>query len=79
MPKINRDIIRRWLEERDWSVTRLTAEFNRISEDKIPEGTMRNVVNGIDPMRPGRIRTLCRVTANHGDGLSYEQLVDPDW
>ena len=46
--------------------------------DEITEGTMRNVVNGIDPMRRGRIRLICRVTAKYGDGIAYEQLVADD-
>lgn len=36
---------------------------------------MRNVINGIDPVRPGRIRLIARVTAKYGDGLSYATLL----
>jgi hypothetical protein len=44
--------------------------------DDISEGTMRNAVNGIDPMRPGRIKLICRVTAKYGDGIAYDQIVE---
>ncbi len=37
---------------------------------------MRNTVNGIDPMRPGRIKLICRVLAKYGDGISYAELVE---
>jgi hypothetical protein len=78
MPKLNRDLIREWLEEHNWSVQRLTEECNAISEDTFTEGTLRNAVNGIDPMRPGRIRIISKVTRRYSDGLSYEQLIsDP--
>jgi hypothetical protein len=36
---------------------------------------MRNAINGIDPMRRGRIKVICKVTAKYGDGISYVQLV----
>lgn len=75
MPKLNRYIIRDWLEEHNWSIRRLAEECSALTDDVIPEGTMRNAVNGIDPMRPGRIRLICRVTAKYGDGLSYTQLL----
>jgi hypothetical protein len=51
-------------------------ECNVLGLDDIAEGTMRNAVNGIDPMRPGRIKLICRVTAKFGDGIPYEQLVE---
>ena len=77
MPKLNRHRIRNWLEDRNWTVQRLTEECNAISEDTFSEGTVRNAVNGIDPMRPGRIHVICKVTAKYGDGLSYADLVAP--
>ena len=51
MPKLNRDLIRAWLEDHNWTVARLTAECNATGEDTFAEGTVRNAVNGIDPMR----------------------------
>ena len=42
----------------------------------ISEGTVRNAVNGIDPMRAGRIKVICKVLAKYGDGVSYERLVN---
>ena len=36
---------------------------------------MRNAVNGLDPMREGRIRVICKVTARYGDGIPYRHLV----
>lgn len=78
MPKLNRDRIRLWLEEHNWSVQRLADECSRLTDDDIPEGTMRNVINGIDPMRPGRIRLICRVTTKYGDGIPYWELIEPN-
>lgn len=75
MPRVNRALIRGWLDTHNWSIGRLAAECNDLGLDEITEGTMRNVVNGIDPMRRGRIRLICRVTAKYGDGIAYEQLV----
>ena len=60
MPKLKREVIRAWLEEHNWSVARLTAECSALGEDTFSEGTVRNAVNGIDPMRPGRIKVICR-------------------
>jgi hypothetical protein len=78
MPKLNRDRIREWLEEHNWSVQRLTEECNALTEDVFAEGTVRKAVNGIDPMRPGRIRVIAKVTARYGDGIPYAQLIaDP--
>jgi hypothetical protein len=76
MPKLNRELIRTWLEEHNWSISRLAAECSALGEDRFTEGTLRNAVNGIDPMRPGRIRVICKVTARYGDGIPYAQLVD---
>ena len=76
MPRLKRELIRGWLEEHNWPVARLAAECSALGEDRFTEGTVRNAVNGIDPMRPGRIRVICKVTAKYGDGLTYEQLVD---
>lgn len=78
MPYLNRDRIRVWLEDHNWSVDRLTVECNTLGEDDVSAGTMRNVVNDIDPMRPGRIKLICRATAKYGDGLSYAQLIATD-
>lgn len=74
MPKLNRNVIRSWLEEYNWSIKRLADECSALGNDTIPEGTMRNGVNGIDPMRPARIRLICRVTAIYGNGISYGRL-----
>ena len=78
MPKLDRAVIRTWLEEHNWTVQRLADECSALGEDTFPEGTVRNVVNGIDPMRPGRIHVICRVTAKYGDGIPYTQLVEDD-
>lgn len=71
MPKLNRDVIRDWLDEHNWSVGRLTDECNALGDDTFSEGTVRNAVNGIDPMRRRRILVICKVTAKYGDGLTY--------
>jgi hypothetical protein len=76
VPKLRRAVIRTWLEEHNWTVQRLTAECNALGLDTFSEGTVRNAVNGIDPMRPGRIRVICRVTAKYGDGIPYAELVE---
>ena len=76
MPKLNRDRIRQWLEEHNWTVQRLTQECNALGDDVFAEGTVRNAINGIDPMRPGRIRVIAKVTARYGDGIPYPQLID---
>jgi hypothetical protein len=78
MPKLNRAVIRGWLVEHNWTVRRLTNECNLLGEDTFAEGTVRNAVNGIDPMREGRIRVICKVTARHGDGIPYARLVAED-
>jgi hypothetical protein len=75
MPKLNRKVIRDWLEDHNWSIARLAMECSAVSEDVFAEGTVRNAVNGIDPMRPGRIRVICKVTAHYGDGIPYTRLV----
>lgn len=74
MPKLNRDRIRLWLDEHNWSIRRLAEECSALGEDNLPEGTMRNAVNGIDPMRPRRIRVISKVMAKYGDGLTYDEL-----
>lgn len=78
MPRLNRERLRSWLEDHNWSIRRLTAECNLLGLDDITEGTMRNAVNGIDPMRPGRIKLISRVTAKYGDGIAYDQIVEDD-
>jgi hypothetical protein len=78
MPKLNRKVIRAWLIEHNWTITRLAKECTALGEDHITEGTMRNAVNGIDPMRPGRIMVICKVTRKYGDGIPYEQLTIND-
>ncbi len=75
MPKLNRDVIRDWLDEHNWTVGRLTAECNQIGDDVFSVGTVRNAVNGLDPMRRGRILVICKVTAHYGDGIPYRRLV----
>lgn len=75
MPKLNREVIRAWLVEHNWTVGRLAEECSVLGEDTFPEGTMRNVVSGRDPMRAGRIRVICKVTARYGDGIPYARLV----
>jgi hypothetical protein len=78
MPLLNGHRIRAWLEEHNWTIGRLAEECSAMGDDTFPAGTLRNVVNGIDPMRPGRIRVICRVTARYGDGIPYDQLVEDD-
>lgn len=75
MPKLNRDVIRAWLAEHNWTVRRLAEECSVLGDDTFSEGTVRNAVNGRDPMREGRIRVICRVTARYGDGIPYRRLV----
>jgi hypothetical protein len=75
MPRLNRELIRGWLEDHNWSVARLTAECNLMGEDTFSEGAVRNAVNGIDPMRPRRIKVIGRVLAKYGDGVPYERLI----
>ncbi|GAB3466864.1 hypothetical protein [Actinophytocola sediminis] len=75
MPKLNRDVIRDWLAHHNWTIPRLAEECSALGEDTFPAGTMRNVINGIDPMREGRIRVICKVTARYGDGIPYHRLV----
>lgn len=76
MPKLNREVIREWLEEHNWTVGRLAEECSTLGQDVFREGSLRNAVNGIDPMRARRIRVICKVTAKFGDGLSYAELVE---
>lgn len=76
MPKLNRERIRRWLDEHNWTVQRLTEECNALGDDVFAEGTVRNAINGIDPMRAGRIHVIAKVTARYGDGIPYAQLLD---
>jgi len=78
VPKLNRDVVRAWLVEHNWSVGRLARECSAIGEDTVPEGVLRNAVNGIDPMRPGRINLIRKVTEKYGDGITYDQLLDPE-
>lgn len=59
-------------------IGRLAKECSALGEDTFPEGTVRNVVNGIEPMRPGRIKVVSRVLAKYGDGIPYEQLIVRD-
>lgn len=68
-------MIRAWLVEHNWTVRRLAEECSALGQDFFSEGTVRNAVNGIDPMRPGRITVICKVTAKYGDGISYRRLV----
>lgn len=74
MPRLNRELIRTWLEDHNWSVDRLARECSALGEDTISAGSMRNAVNGRDPMRPGRIKLICQVTQIYGNGLTYERL-----
>jgi hypothetical protein len=78
MPKLNREVVRAWLVEHNWSVGRLAEECSAITEDTVSEGVMRNAVNGIDPMRPGRINLIRKITEKYGDGIAYERLVDSE-
>ena len=78
MPKLNREVIRQWLHDHNWPVRRLAEECSALGEDTFTEGTVRNAVNGLDPMREGRIRVICKVTARYGDGISYARLVAED-
>lgn len=75
MPRLNRELIRTWLEQHNWSIGRLAAECSALGDDTFAEGTVRNAVNGIDPMRPGRIHVISKVTKKFGDGIPYAQLI----
>ncbi|WP_154814269.1 hypothetical protein [Actinophytocola xinjiangensis] len=37
---------------------------------------MRNAVSGLDPINPGRINLIRRVTEKYGDGIPYRELVE---
>lgn len=39
MPKLNRELMRGWLEDHNWTVARLTVECNAMGEDTFSEGT----------------------------------------
>lgn len=75
MHRLNRELIRRWLDEHNWSIGRLAEECSALSEDTISPRAMRNAVNGIAPVRPGRVRLICRVTEKYGDGIRRADLV----
>lgn len=78
MPKLNRAVIREWLAEHNWTIGRLAEECSAHGVDTFAVGTVRNAVNGVDPMREGRIRVICKVTARYGDGIPYRRLVAED-
>ena len=76
MPHLNRTQIRGWLERRNWSIQRLTDELHAVDpDDLVPVDVVRNCVNGHDPMRPGRIRNIEKVTVKYAEPVSFEQLV----
>lgn len=75
MPKLKKTVIREWLISHNWTIARLTKECNALGMGYFNTDTMRNVVNGIDPMAAGRIRVICRVTARYGDQIPYERLI----
>jgi hypothetical protein len=75
MPYLNRDLVRTWLDDRNWTVGRLADECTAMGEDTFPASTLRNVVNGLDPMRTGRIKVICKVTARYGDGIPYHRII----
>jgi hypothetical protein len=75
VPKLNKTVIREWLIAHNWSIARLAKECNALGMGYFTTETMRNVVNGIDPMAHNRIRVICRVTARYGDGITYNRLV----
>lgn len=76
MPKLDRDRIRTWLHEHNWSITRLAEECSALDGTRFPVGTMRNAVSGLDPINPGRINLIRRVTEKYGDGIPYRELVE---
>jgi hypothetical protein len=78
VPTLNRDVIRAWLVEHNWSVARLAQECSALGDDTIPVGTMWNAIGGRDPMREGRVRLICKVTAKYDDGIPYALLVVND-
>lgn len=47
MPKLNRELIRGWLEDHNWTVARLTAECNAIGDDNNRTVTGRSL-SGVD-------------------------------
>jgi len=75
VPKLNTTVIQEWLIKHRWSIARLAKECTALRMGYFNTDTMRNVVNGIDQMRPGRIRAICRVTYRYGDGIPYERLI----
>lgn len=79
MPYLNRPLIKEWLTDHNWSVGRLADECHVLDpDDLIPEGVMRNAVNGIDPMRIGRIKVIARVTDKYQPLLPLTALVAGD-
>jgi len=79
VPKLNKTVIREWMLKHNWSMRRLAAECTALGMGYFNTSTVRNAVNCGDPMAPGRIRVICRVTARYGDRIPYERLVaDPE-
>jgi hypothetical protein len=78
MPKLNKHVMRSWLDNHNWSIDHLADECTTLGKERFPKGTVRNAVYGIDPMRPDRIHVICAVTAKYGDGLTYERLAFTD-
>jgi hypothetical protein len=75
MPRLNREVIRQWLAEHNWSTRWLAEERGALGTDRLTDGVIRNAVNGIDPMHPGRIHLIRQVTEKYGDGIPYGRLV----
>ena len=74
MPKMERELIRAWLEDHRWTVQRLAAECNALGLDTLSEGTMADTVNGIDPMGAGSAHVPG--TRQVRGGIPYAELVD---
>jgi hypothetical protein len=75
VPYLNKAVIRAWMVEHNWTLRRLAEECSAVGEDTFPVGTLSNAVRGLDPMRPGRVQVICKVTARYGDGIPYWRLV----
>jgi hypothetical protein len=76
MPFLNRPRIRGWLDDHNWSYQRLADACLEIDPaDKMSSEVVRNAVMGHDPIRPGRVRLIEKVTQKAGDPIPYSELV----
>lgn len=75
MPYLKTHVIRGWLVEHNLDVQAVGRGMHCAQWRHLPGRTLSNVVRGHDPMRPGRINVICKVTVRYGDGIPYRNLV----